>query len=212
VVTDSHTATESGGQLADTLTADNARELLAQVTCPCCGSVGTFELFHEPNNNGTGIVCRSCGTRHPPRPQRVMWLRHDEKKQPKRSNDIAAVIHECGAYCYVCGTDFRILRRRGIGRHVHHTRPFAEHGEEFRKIPMCALCHEIASAMQRQMRKLLAAGATNDALIERVQQELTRRLGSWFTGTASRERAFERIMQCVRSAVTQPMGMSNEDE
>ena len=89
------------------------------------------------------------------------WLRHGEKKQ-KRSNDIATVIEECGAYCYVCGTDFETLRQRGIGRHVHHTKSFAEHGDEFRKIPMCALCHEVASAMQRHMKKLLVSSQTEN--------------------------------------------------
>jgi DNA-directed RNA polymerase subunit RPC12/RpoP len=145
-------------QLADALTVANAKELLASIPCPYCGSRGTLGLFHEPNNNGTGIVCRSCGQRHPLRAQRVMWLRQDGEKKPKRANDIAAVIKECGAYCYVCGTDFEILRQRQIGRHVHHTRPFAEHGDAVQKIPMCALCHEVASALQRQVGKLLAKG------------------------------------------------------
>jgi predicted HNH restriction endonuclease len=83
-----------------------------------------------------------------------MWLRQGENK-PKRSNDIAAVIKECGDHCFACGTDFDKIRQRRIGTHVHHTRPFAEHGEKFPKIPLCALCHEVISALQRQMPKLL---------------------------------------------------------
>jgi hypothetical protein len=131
-----------------------------------------------------------------------MWLRHGDKKQ-KRSNDIAAVIQECGAYCYVCGTDFETLRQRRVGYHVHHTRAFAKHGDEIRKIPLCALCHEVASAMQRQMRKLLAVGSTNDALVEHIQGELTRTIGPWFADAGKRERVIGRIMQCIRDAIAQ---------
>jgi hypothetical protein len=143
-------------KLAETITADNARELLAYIGCPYCDGEQTLDLFCEPNNNSVGIVCRGCGTKHPLNAtRRIMWLRHEKQK---RSNDIVAVIKECGAYCYGCGNDFETLRQRGIGRHVHHTRPFSKHGEKYPKIPMCALCHELVSAAQRHVRKLLAAG------------------------------------------------------
>jgi hypothetical protein len=191
-------AAECGNRLADEITADNSGELLASIACPHCGSIGALGTFHEPNNNGTGVICRNCNIRHPLRG--ILWLRRGEKKQ-KRSNDIAAVIEECGAYCYVCGTDFEILRRLGIGRHVHHTRAFAEHGDAFRKIPMCALCHEIASAMQRQIGKLLTVKSADDELIELIRQEFVRTLGSWFVGTTKGEQALDRIMRCVGNAI-----------
>lgn len=151
--------TEPEPQLADLITVDNAHKLLAEVACPYCGQAGAFELFREPNNNGIGIACHGCGTRHPLRAQHIMWLRQGEKKPPKRSNNLTEVIAECGAYCYGCGTDIETLRRLGVGAHVHHTRPFAEHGEQFKKIPLCALCHELLSAVQRQMPKLTATAA-----------------------------------------------------
>jgi hypothetical protein len=125
-------------KLAEIITADNARELLALVSCPHCWGIETLGVFHEPNNSGIGIVCRACGTKHPLSDRRIMWLPRGEKKQ-KRSYDIAAVIKERGNYCYGCGIDFEIMRCWGIGRHVHHTRPFAKHGEKYPKIPMCAL-------------------------------------------------------------------------
>jgi hypothetical protein len=137
---------------AEYITADDACELLACLHCPRCD--GALGVFHEPNNSGIGIVCRDCGLRHPLRHRGLMWLRHEK---PKRSNDIAAVI---GNYCYGCGNDFETLRQRGIGRHVHHTRPFAEHSEKYPKIPMCALCHELLRAAQRHMSKLIRNAKT----------------------------------------------------
>jgi hypothetical protein len=145
----------------DYLTVENASELLEHFICHRCmggGSIDTpskptLGTFCEPNNNGTGIICRGCGLKHPLSYAGVMWLPRTDK--PKRSNDIAAVISECGNYCYGCGTDFDTLRQRRIGRHVHHTRSFAKHGEKYAKIPLCALCHELISAAQRHMQKTI---------------------------------------------------------
>ena len=41
------------------------------------------------------------------------------------------------------------------GMHVHCSRPCAEHGEEYAKIPLCAACHELTSCMRRTMRRFL---------------------------------------------------------
>jgi hypothetical protein len=147
--------------LATIITADNAGGVLAGANCPCCGACGAFDTFRHPNNNGVGVICNACGEQHPFRKHRIVWLRQGKNK-PKRSNDIAAVIKECGDYCYFCSSDFAKIRQRRIGIHVHHTKPFSEYGEKFPKIPLCALCHELASAVQRQMAKLLAAIPTND--------------------------------------------------
>jgi hypothetical protein len=144
---------------AEYLTAENARELLQYFGCYKCSAHGTLGTFTEPNNNGTGIICLDCGFKHPLGYRGVMWLSQGEK--PKRS-DIAAVIKERGNYCYGCGMDFDTLRQRRIGRHVHHTRSFAEHGEKYAKIPMCALCHELISAAQRHMKKLINPEKTDD--------------------------------------------------
>jgi hypothetical protein len=133
------------------ITRANALELLRDVACPYCANVGEYQLFDEINNNGVGIRCRGCDKHHPFVKQHIMWLRSGEKR---RSNDIVAVTKECGAYCWGCGMTFDDLMRYGIGIQVHHTRPFAEHGETYKKIPMCADCHEAANLIQRIHRRL----------------------------------------------------------
>jgi hypothetical protein len=135
-----------------TITRENALEILASVACPACGIVGRYILFEELGNNGIGIRCDGCSKHHPFIKQRVMWLRGNERR---RSNDIVAVAQECGAYCYGCGLTFPELDKLGIALHVHHTRPFADHGEQYKKIPLCSDCHEAANLMQRLHRRLL---------------------------------------------------------
>jgi DNA-directed RNA polymerase subunit RPC12/RpoP len=133
-------------QLRTVITRENATQLLSDVACPDCGKVGDFQIFDEINNNGRGIRCGSCGKHHPFIKQQIMWLRGEKKRQ---SNDIQAVANECGAYCYGCGASFRELMDWGIGLHVHHTRGFAATAEQFKKIPVCAECHELLNFMQR---------------------------------------------------------------
>lgn len=137
-------------ELQATITRDNALELLRKMACPNCSVVGNYQLFDEIANNGIGIQCLACCKHHPFIKQRIMWLRGEK---PKRSNDIAAVIRECGAYCYICGITVDELLGKGIGVSVHHTRPFAEHGEQYKKIPVCTVCHELANFMQRTHRR-----------------------------------------------------------
>jgi predicted HNH restriction endonuclease len=85
-----------------------------------------------------------------------MWLRGNEKR---RSNDIVTVMNECGAYCYSCGNTYEeTAQKLGLGFAVHHTRPFADHGERYKKIPLCALCHEVITALQRTMRRVMERG------------------------------------------------------
>jgi hypothetical protein len=138
--------------LRDQITRENALVLLRHVACPACRVIGAYQLFEEPANNAVGVQCDGCGKRHPLRLFGVMWLRNEGKR---RSNDIGAVMKERGAYCYCCGTAFDDLKALGIGMHVHHARPFAEHGEDGPKIPTCALCHEGMSGLQRMMRRLV---------------------------------------------------------
>lgn len=142
----------SSDELATKITRDNALKLLNEVACPYCGVVGYFQLFDEIANNGVGIQCTHCDRHHPFIRQRIMWLRGEGKR---KSNDIATVMRECGAYCYSCGRSYEELSALGIGFAVHHTRPFADHGEQSKKIPLCALCHEVINALQRTMRRLL---------------------------------------------------------
>ena len=137
-------------KLRSEITADNALKLLAGVPCPCCTAVGWLATFHEIGNNGIGLVCKFCDSHHPFAGVQILWLRQDDK--PKRSNDIVAVVRDRGNYCYFCGAFLPDLLKRGIGAHVHHSRPFHEHGERYDKIPVCSECHELASFMQR-MRK-----------------------------------------------------------
>ena len=86
------------------ITRDNALALLRDVACPNCSTVGRFQLFDEINNGGVGIECTACGRRNPFKRERILYLRSEGKR---RSNDIAAVIEECGAYCYICGETSR---------------------------------------------------------------------------------------------------------
>jgi hypothetical protein len=138
--------------LRDQITRENALVLLRHIACPACRAVGDYQLFQEPANNGVGVQCDGCGKRHPLRMFGVMWLRTEGKR---RSNDIVAVMKERGAFCYVCGTSAAELAALGVGMHVHHARGFAGHGEDGPKIPTCALCHEIVTALQRTMRRLV---------------------------------------------------------
>jgi ribosomal protein S14 len=117
----------------------NALELLRGVACPRCNAPGDFQLFENANNNGVGIQCRACGRPHPFIGQGVMWLPQDPDKKRRPPNDIVAVAKERGDHCWGCGTPFAVLSALGIGVHVHHTRPYAEHGDGAPKIPTCAL-------------------------------------------------------------------------
>lgn len=137
--------------LRDQITRENALVLLRYVACPACDVIGDYLLFDEPSNNGVGIQCRVCNKRHPLRLFGILWLRAEGKR---RSNDIVAVMKARGAFCYCCGTSFADLQARGIGMHVHHARAFVGHGEDGPKIPTCAVCHEIVTALQRMMGRL----------------------------------------------------------
>jgi hypothetical protein len=139
-------------QLQRDITRETALDMLRDVACPACGIVGAYQLFDEIANNGVGIQCRSCGKHHPFVRQRIMWLRSADKR---RSNDIAAVMKACGAYCYCCGNSFEALQACGVGMQVHHTRPFAANGETYAKIPICVVCHEQATWLQRTMKRFI---------------------------------------------------------
>lgn len=129
--------------------AQTAVALLAHIDCPVCGVTGSYETFRHETANHVGLKCRACNCRHPFGPH---WLRQGA---PVRSNDVRKVMAERGAYCWLCGCSYELLRSHGIGMHVHHSQPFAEHGDRVEKIPLCALCHEIATAVQRHHGRLL---------------------------------------------------------
>jgi hypothetical protein len=138
---------------------DNAIALLRGIACPRCDAPGDFQLFENTNNHGVGIQCCASGRSHPFIGQGIMWLPQDLDKKRRRPNDIVAVAKECGDYCYGCGTPFAFLKALGIAVHVHHTKPYAEHGDDVPKIPTCALCHETLTATQRHMVRLVKAWA-----------------------------------------------------
>jgi hypothetical protein len=144
--------------LAETITTANARELLPLVSCPHCWGKQTLDVFVEPNNNGAGIICQGCGTRHPLLSELgIMWIPSGKKQpKPKRSCNRAEVIERCGSHCYCCGNDLETLRGAGIGWDAHHTRPCAIYGDEYPIIPLCKVCHEITNALQRYMANLLS--------------------------------------------------------
>jgi hypothetical protein len=87
-----------------------------------------------------------------------MWLRQGK---PKRSDDIASIMRECGDYCYACGVGYETLRAAGVGMHVHHTKPFSVVGDKCKKIPLCATCHEIVTALQRHHTRFYAGEAAS---------------------------------------------------
>jgi transcription elongation factor Elf1 len=136
------------------LTVETASGLLPLMECPMCGIKGSLTTFTEANNNGIGLCCSSCGERHPFIKHKVQWLRQGPKR---RKTTIRALMKERGYYCWLCGSEYAQLRAAGIGMHVHHTRSFADHGDEVEKIPLCAVCHDFASAIQRQQHRLFTA-------------------------------------------------------
>jgi hypothetical protein len=142
-------------QLKREITRDNARDLLRDVACPTCGAVGEFDLLDVHANNGVALQCAHCGRRHPFMGYGVQFLPISADARPRRSNDIAAVVDKCGGYCYGCGQTREELTRLGLTLSVHHTRPFAEHGEAYAKIPLCSFCHESVSGAQRAMARIM---------------------------------------------------------
>jgi len=141
-------------QIKDGLTRDNALERLREIPCSSCGTVGDFGTYDVPANNGVALQCLSCGQRHPFISHGIQFLPIDPNTK-RRSNDIAAVVNACGDYCYGCGKTREELARLSLALTVHHTRPFAEHGEQYAKVPLCSLCHEIVSGGQRLMARLM---------------------------------------------------------
>jgi hypothetical protein len=154
---------EGGGrfkQIATEITRENFAKALGSVPCPGCNVVGKFATFVHPGNNGTGLTCTDCNLRHPFQGRGIMWLRGDENRQKRRSNDIASIIGACGAYCWCCGNPRDQILKLGFDLSVHHTRPFADHGEQYAKIPVCSFCHETMSGAQRAMRRLIERGSS----------------------------------------------------
>jgi hypothetical protein len=111
-------------------------------------------LFDVPANGAAGIICTACELRHPFWGWDLKWIPKD-KRETRRSNSIAAVTAECGNFCYGCGRKPEELATLGFALSVHHARPYAEHGDEGPQIPLCSLCHELASASQRAIRRIL---------------------------------------------------------
>jgi hypothetical protein len=138
--------TSNPEEIRTELTAENALERLRLFACPVCETIGQFETFRHPTTNHVGLRCTACRLAHPFRLHRIQWLRQNP---PRRSNDIQAVMDARGHYCWLCSASEEQLIELGIGMHVHHTLPFAYNGDKVEKIPLCAVCHEIARALQR---------------------------------------------------------------
>jgi hypothetical protein len=149
-------------KLAVEITRENWAEMLNSVSCPYCGAIGEYTTFVHPNNNGMGIVCGACGRRHPFMGYGIHWLRGGEKRR-RPPNNIAAVIAECGDYCFICGATGTELKAWSIGITVFHTRPWAVYGDDFKKIPVCVECHELATGLQRGRQRRRDADARSSA-------------------------------------------------
>lgn len=136
------------------LTAEDVGPL-AQFPCPFCHQKSGYETFEHQSANHIGLRCRACGEVHP---FGVRWLRHAGSR--RKPTPIGKLMRDRGAYCWLCGQDADLLASFHIHMHSHHTRgekhPKAAEAEE---IPLCAHCHEIATAIQKAHDKLLSAEA-----------------------------------------------------
>lgn len=147
----------------DGLTAENVVERIKFFACPNCGTIGEFDTYRHPTVKHIGLRCTACNKDNPLWKEGVQWLRSGPVK---RSNDIQAVMDARGHYCWLCSATEESLKAQGIGMQVHHTLPFAFNGDKVEKIPLCAVCHEIARALQRHhgsFRQNDEAGARNPA-------------------------------------------------
>ena len=134
-------------RLVTELTLESFPDLKHEIQCKHCGAVGQIETFLNPSNNATGMRCTACSEAHPIAPS-VLWLRKGTKRVSTRGS--RRLLAKLGAYCYGCGLSERVLKDVGIGfPHKHHTRPVARYGDGVVEIPVCRLCHELLSAVQR---------------------------------------------------------------
>jgi hypothetical protein len=124
------------------LDSEDALTRLRVEDCPHCHDTGNFACFLHRNNNGIGIECRSCRREHP---FGTYWLKRGRNRRPPKPSAGAR-------YCYYCGRDDGELKRAGIGLHLHHTKPFADHGDGYPTIPLCRDCHEQQQRKWRQYR------------------------------------------------------------
>jgi hypothetical protein len=130
-------------------------KIFQQISCPRCGQAGGLGLFDEPANGGLGICCTACG-RHPI--LGVMWLKQGDNRKPDNVVRVAAA--QGGTWCMCCGITEAEAAELRLGFHVHHTLPFADVGDDAPTLLLCALCHEIATALQRRVmlqRRLMEA-------------------------------------------------------
>ncbi len=138
----------------------------ARATRPCryCGRIGV-EPQTNPANNGVFVYCPHCRWNHVW--AGVMWLRqeHTKKREPYPET-VNEVWEKGGGHCFICGYDRAALEAMGIRRDRHHTRRYAQSGhDEGYLIPLCSLCHEGATWIQRWADKFYGrkAGVRDDA-------------------------------------------------
>lgn len=151
--------------LAASVTLDNWREVLRDCQCKACGlpsaSWGTQE---SANNNAIGLVC-PCGQNHPA--SGVMWLKQNTSKKRREPSpeSTSETWERCGNRCYHCSLTVDQLRRFGIGLNQHHVYPYAEFGHSDLRylIPLCAWCHDDASARQRYYARIVKATENDHA-------------------------------------------------
>lgn len=130
-------------------------KILPHVACPRCAQPGGVGLFDEPANGGPGFLCAGCG-RHPF--PGVMWLKQGDARKPANVARVAQA--QGGTWCMCCGITEVEASAFRLGFHVHHTLPFADVGDDAPTLLLCALCHEIATALQRRVmlqRRLMEA-------------------------------------------------------
>jgi hypothetical protein len=133
--------------------------------CDGCGKTGVVTELN-PNNNGLLVVCANCGSKRPW--GSLLYLKQNSRTKRKPLPDgetLDSVWAKWGDICFVCGAPKYVLAMLGIGRQVHHVLPYAKHGHQGPRVPVCTLCHPAVTERQRLywfMTRLVAKRAEED--------------------------------------------------
>lgn len=133
------------------MTLSEFAEQRRERACVHCGCRGVL-TERNPNNNGLLVYCPDCGSKRPW--GSLLYLKQNERKRPPRpplpdGETLDSIWAKFGDRCVVCSAPKSGLLRLGIGRHVHHVVPYAQEGHTGPLVPICTLCHGVATDRQR---------------------------------------------------------------